>query len=315
MKWSLPFELVYWFIVIDWAIVLLCMALLMAVVAGVVMFQSNSSLELPGSKNIALRKLSIQWIKGGAEIVHISELVHLWRDEQCVHQAAYAPVLTNPRAAAFVQQLGEWSFFNKFPQQQEVCLHIVHLLDREGSCPSVVNVHGDVEAALNENTYQILAQTTLLDHSLNVAHQVVKLLSDNKAWHVIPDTLVAALGHDLGKLSSQRGSLYSLGEHPLAAGIPLAALPGFNELDRKDEILRAIKLHHKMPDGLLGKTLKKADQLARQNELEEFVQHKAVEPVKNCGREKKQHPRDGHRCTAGFVSSGHGTPPGSGRHL
>ena len=135
----------------------------------------------------------------------------------------------------------------------------------------MVNVQGDVEAAWEQNTYRILAKTTLLDHSLNVAEQVVKLLSDNQAWHVIPDTMVAALGHDLGKLKSAQGSLYSLGEHPLAAGAIISGLPGFKELSRKEEILRAIKLHHKMPEGLLGKTLKKADQLARQQELESWT--------------------------------------------
>jgi hypothetical protein len=88
---------------------------------------------------------------------------------------------------------------------------------------------------------------------------------------VIPDTMVAALAHDLGKLESMRGYLYSLGEHPLAAGRPLAGIAGFKDLAKKEEILRAIKLHHKMPEGLLGKTLKKADQLARQKELEEIV--------------------------------------------
>ncbi|MEW6291615.1 MAG: metal-dependent phosphohydrolase, partial [Thermodesulfobacteriota bacterium] len=48
-------------------------------------------------------------------------------------------------------------------------------------------------------------------------------------------------------------------------------IAGFKDLAKKEEILRAIKLHHKMPEGLLGKTLKKADQLARQKELEEVV--------------------------------------------
>ncbi len=70
----------------------------------------------------------------------------------------------------------------------------------------------------------------------------------------------AALAHDLGKLQSLRGYLYSLGEHPLAAGRPLAGIAGFNELPKKEEILRAVRLHHKMVQGLLGKTLKKADQ-------------------------------------------------------
>ena len=171
--------------------------------------------------------------------------------------------------------------FEKFPQQKAVCERILKLLDKEGNCPSVVDIHGDVEGNWDENTYRLLAQTTLLDHSLNVAEQVVQILSDNKAWHVIPDTMVAALAHDLGKLQSLRGYLYSLGEHPLAAGRPLAGIAGFNELPKKDEILRAVRLHHKMVQGLLGKTLKKADQLARQKELEETVLQEDTEKEVN----------------------------------
>lgn len=279
MKWSVFFELAYWLTIIGWPNVLLSIALLMAVVAGTALFRADHSQGPPAPEKITLRKLSKGWIKGGSETIHISELVHLWRDDQRLEQATGTLVLNNPRSAAFLKQIREWPFFKKFPQQQAVCRHIVQLLDREGSCPSVVNVQGDVEAAWDENTYRILAQTTLLNHSLNVAEQVVQLLSEDQAWHVIPDTMVAALGHDLGKLSSARGSLYSLGEHPLAAGKPLVTIPGFNELTRKEEILRAIKLHHKMPEGLLGKTLKKADQLARQKELEMTVQQTTVEPM------------------------------------
>ena len=129
--------------------------------------------------------------------------------------------MCHPRAAAFMENLRQWAWFEKFPQQKAVCIQLVALLDREGDCPSVVNLSGDVEGSWDENTYRILAKTTLLDHSLNVAEQVVRLLSDSKAWHVIPDTMIAALAHDLGKLESMRGYLYSIGEHPLAAGRPL----------------------------------------------------------------------------------------------
>ncbi len=67
-------------------------------------------------------------------------------------------------------------WFDKFPQQKAVCEQILKLLDREGQCPSVVDLHGDVEGNWDENTYRLLAQTTLLDHSLNVAEQVVQIL-------------------------------------------------------------------------------------------------------------------------------------------
>ena len=94
--------------------------------------------------------------------------------------------------------------------------------------------------------------------------------------------MVAALGHDLGKLKSARGSLYALGEHPLAAGAIISGIPGFKELSRKEDILRAIKMHHKMPEGLLGKALKKADQ----QELERWVGVEASEEITESHEEE-----------------------------
>jgi len=154
------------------------------------------------------------------------------------------------------------------------------LLEKEGDCPSVVNAADDVEASWDSNTYTLLGKTSLLDHTLNVARATIKLLADDDARHVIPDTLIAALGHDLGKLPSIKGHLYSLGEHPLAAGRVLAEIASFKQLARKDEISMAIKLHHKRAEGLLGKTLKKADQLARQKELEHAVEQLADREAK-----------------------------------
>jgi len=224
---------------------------------------------------IALRDLSDLWTKKetGTKTIHISELSSLWRDEKLIAELDLRlPELKNQRAASFMERYvrqGPW--FQKAPLQKAVCGQILQILDQEGNCPSVVSMTGDVEGSWDENTYQILGRTTLLDHSLNVAEQVVRLLGESESWHVIPDTMIAALGHDLGKLQSVRGHLYSTGEHPLAAGLPLGRLAWFAKLPRKDEILQAIKLHHKRADGLLGKTLKKADQLARQKELEKVA--------------------------------------------
>lgn len=219
-------------------------------------------------QEIHLRDLSKLWTKEESRTIHISELAPLWRDERIIAKDEPAIHLRATRAGAFLENILKGAWFKKFPLQKAVCIQLLILLDQQGQCPSVVDVHGDVERAWDENTYQLLAKTSLLDHSLNVAEEVVQLLSDGKAWHVIPDTMIAALAHDIGKLKSMRGYLYSLGEHPLAAGRPLADIPEFKRLPRKDEILQAIKLHHKMPHGLLGKTLKKADQKARQSELD-----------------------------------------------
>ena len=257
--------------VFGWPDLFLGLAVVLAGLAGAVLLRSRES-RPPDTREIALSELATCWTKSPMHrTVHIADLVHLWRDERLPRVAVETLAVAHPRAAAFLRQLDDWPFFRSCPKQGAVCRQLVQLLDREGDCPSVVDVRGDVEAAWEANTYRLLAQTTLLDHSLDVADQVVRLLADNQAWHVIPDTLVAALAHDLGKLPSARGTLYALGEHPLAASKVLAAVPGFKELGRKDEILRAIKLHHKVADGLLGKTLKQADQLARQQELEEAM--------------------------------------------
>ena len=233
---------------------------------------------------VTLQSLSKLWTKEGKKEVHIAEISPLWR--KIKHQEKkYVPFeFGDFKAAAFMEKIDNSGWFKKFPLQRNVCGQILSLLDKESSCPSVVNIKGDVEGGWDENTFQILAKTTLLHHSINVAEQLVQLHSENEAYHVIPDTMVAALGHDLGKLKSMQGYLYSLGDHPMAAGRPLSGIDEFNKLPRKTEILQAIRLHHKMPKGLLGTTLKKADQLARQKELEEnslAIEETEPKPKKN----------------------------------
>lgn len=241
---------------------------LFAVAAAVLIFGRKRKVVT----KISLHNLSKLWTKEGTNEIHISKLSPIWRDEKTIAEPdIQLPDLQNPRAAAFMNSVLQGPFFEKAPLQKAACGQILKLLDQEGNCPSVVNLKGDVEGSWDENTYQILARTTLLDHSLNVADQAIQLLSESESFHVIPDTVVAALGHDLGKLESSRGYLYSVGEHSLTAGRPLGKIEEFLKLPKKNEIERAIKLHHKRPEGLLGKTLKKADQLARQKELEETV--------------------------------------------
>lgn len=274
----MAFGLDEWLAAVPWGWMLIGLAMGLVMVA--VLLLAGKKERPPVVREIQLSELSALWTKeggvkkldqGGVKTIHISELSPLWRDERVISKEKEVPLPIQPRAAAFREKLQQWAWFEKFPQQRAVCIQLLALLDREGQCPSVVSLPRDVEGSWDENTYRILAKTTLLDHSLNVAEQVVRLLSESKAWHVIPDTMIAALAHDLGKLESLRGYLYSLGEHPMTAERPLAGMPEFNGLPKKNEILRAIRLHHKMPDGLLGKTLKKADQLARQQELETVV--------------------------------------------
>lgn len=270
------------FRIIGWngGLLMLALVLIVAIIAVLGFSRKKGTVV---QKVIHLRDLSKLWTKEGCGTIHISELSPLWRDDQPLSDNDKTIQLQNPRAAAFMEKTLESVWFKNFTQQKAVCAQLLTVLDQQGQCPSVVNIHGDVEGGWDENTYQLLAKTSLLDHSLNVAEEVVRLLSDSKAWHVIPDTMIAALAHDLGKLESMRGYLYSLGEHPLAAGRPLAGISEFKKLPKKDEILQAIKLHHKMPRGLLGKTLKKADQKARQKELDNAALQNETLQVKEKG--------------------------------
>ncbi|MGB3222888.1 MAG: HD domain-containing protein [Desulforhopalus sp.] len=222
----------------------------------------------PPTTEISLEELAKHWIKDKSGEIHIAELAPLWRDDkQSPTRCDYS--FQHERVVDFtIKQIEQASWFRNAPLQKEVCYQLLQLLDKEGGCPSVVNVADDVEASWDSNTYTLLGKTSLLDHTINVAGETINLLFEADGRHVIPDALIAALGHDLGKLPSVKGHLYSIGEHPLAAGRVLAGITTFKQLAKKEEISRAIKLHHKRPEGLLGKTLKKADQLARQKELE-----------------------------------------------
>ena len=234
-------------------------------------------------RKISLEELSRLWTKDQAGEIHIAELAPIWREEKDLGEPAHDYEFQHEQIIIFFREhieLAPW--FRDAVLQKEVCSQILLLLDKEGDCPSVVNAADDVEASWDSNTYTLLGKTTLLDHTLNVAAETIKLLIKADAKHVIPDALIAALGHDLGKLPSIKGYLYSLGEHPLTAGRVLDGIAPFKQLAKKKEISRAVKLHHKRPEGLLGKTLKKADQLARQKELEH-----AVEQLDDLGKKQQ----------------------------
>lgn len=230
----------------------------------------------PSAVSVTLKELSKLWARGKETgEIHINDLAPIWREEKSATlQNVKDYAFHNEKLAGFfAKHIDQAPWFKKAHLQKEICYQILLMLEREGECSSVVNAADDVEASWDSNTYTLLGRTTLLDHTLNVAREAVTLLSGDAATHVIPDAMIAALGHDLGKLLSIKGHMYSLGEHPLAAGRVLAELPAFKQLARKSEISRAIKLHHKRPEGLLGQILKKADQLARQKELEWAVEN------------------------------------------
>jgi len=251
-----------------------------------------------GKKNtgkLEIEKIPIEgiakwWIKNGQGHgmppceFHIEDIAPLWREETAAQDVNEDHEFQNARIQEFYKlQIQRLRHAGQPSQHYAICCELLSLLDKEGDCSSVVNVAQDIEASWNSSTYTLLGQTNLLDHSLNVAEEAIRLLEESDAAYIVPDALIVALAHDIGKLPSIKGYLYSLGEHPLAAGRVLAEIDAFGQLAKKDELLRAIKLHHKHPDNMLGKTLKRADQLARQKELDQAQERLPPlnAPVKN----------------------------------
>ncbi|MDX9842060.1 MAG: metal-dependent phosphohydrolase, partial [Desulfobulbus sp.] len=139
--------------VFGWPDLFLGLAVVLAGLAGAMLLRSRES-RPPDTREIALGELAAGWTKSPVHrTVHIADLVHLWRDERLARVEVETLAVAHPRAAAFLRQLDDWPFFRACPEEGAVCRQLVQLLDREGDCPSVVDVRGDVEAAWEANTY------------------------------------------------------------------------------------------------------------------------------------------------------------------
>lgn len=202
----------------------------------------------------------------GTPQVKIESLAPNWREPEAVkpEEELKKVDLQNERAARFYKK-----FAKAKKEYRNVIAHLLILLDKEGGCSSVVSRQAmqDPETSWDSSTYQKLGMITLLDHTLNVAELVITQLKEEESGHMVNDAVVAALGHDIGKLPSKQVKLYALGDHPLTSAEVVAAIPGFDKLSKKDIILKLIKTHHKDSDEFLAKTLKHADQRARQAEI------------------------------------------------
>lgn len=221
-------------------------------------------------QKIALETLSRLWSKRKEAVLTIEELAHIWR--QYIPETEKRDFRHPLYLHAEINEFYELHIKGKVyfsGAAVKVIEEILDLLDREGDCPSVVNTQGEAEAHLDKDAYDILAQTTLLRHSLNVAVEMMHALGSSGP--ILPKALISAIGHDLGKLPSFRKTLYSMGDHPLITLTILEQVRGFRDLPYRNEIVKAIKDHHRSSRGLLGEALKEADQSARRKEMSVHV--------------------------------------------
>ncbi len=150
---------------------------------------------------------------------------------------------------------------------------MMELLERYGGCPSVVDTIADSEKKVATRVGDILSKVTLRDHTFNVTRIALRLLRDTYHDPVgyVPAVIIAALGHDLGKIPELRSrDKYVKADHPPAS------VSIVEEIFEKDKdahwlkmVAKAIGEHHQSATDPLSELLKEADGKARQMEIEQ----------------------------------------------
>jgi hypothetical protein len=148
----------------------------------------------------------------------------------------------------------------------------IELLERYGDCPSIVDTTADSKGVASR-VADILSKVTLRDHTFNVVRIALRLLKDTYHDPVgyVPATIMAALGHDLGKIPQLRSQ-----DKYVKADHPLTSVSIVEEIFEKNKdahwlkmVVKAISEHHQSSTDQLSELLKEADGKARQLEIEQ----------------------------------------------
>ena len=165
----------------------------------------------------------------------------------------------------------------------DAIIKILLLLDLEGNCPSIVDRKGDPELDSYGSFYELLRKVSLRVHSLNVAEECVTILTQQykEPEFMFGRVLVAALGHDLGKIDKfSKGSTglgYSLGYHPNVSAAIVE--PFLADVNGKEEILSAIRdHHHNSSANPLLQIIREADRRAREREISALTGRAVIDP-------------------------------------
>ncbi len=158
----------------------------------------------------------------------------------------------------------------------KVTRELVETLDSFGSCPSVVQTLKRHDA---DHQYKALTKplslVSLAEHSYRVARMMVSLYHEKHRtpdWDMlVPHFVVTGLAHDLGKIPHFRirhVDKYTVADHPLISASLIDEV--FDHCGRTmiPEIRDAILNHHRAgQDALISDLLRKADALAREEEV------------------------------------------------
>ena len=225
-------------------------------------------------QEISIEDISIIWTKRKEAVIRLEELARLWRNFNTTQEQNDIPHFFTPVVREFFEK-----HINKKPfytgNVKTVINNLLTLLDTEGNIPSVVSGQNETESKIPENTYKMLAQVSLAEHTIHVAEEILAIVPYGAN---LPIALISALAHDIGKMPKFRKQYYSLGDHPFISVTVLESIGGFKELVYKDDIMQAVRDHHLKPKGYVGENLKEADTRARRRELMEVQKKLAMSP-------------------------------------
>lgn len=177
-------------------------------------------------------------------------------------QDAY-PILSSPYARDF------WEMRHLYRGYEAIVADILTLLDHEGNIPSIV-IPKNLKNGNGE--YKMAEKVSLLNHSINVARNVM-VREGSLTWSkdlFLGLAVVAALGHDLGKIGRYRDYIYCKYDHPNASANVLHFLIDSRLSATKEKvIIHAVRYHHDRKGSLtsqLGEYLPDSDSKARADE-------------------------------------------------
>lgn len=158
----------------------------------------------------------------------------------------------------------------------EGVLRLIDLLEKHGQCPSVVQDRKSRDSDAEElpDSYDILAKVTLYDHSFRVTKHLLQLTKDTyRSFDVMaPRAVITGLGHDIGKMPVLRDSgLYAVADHPVISAKKVQEIFSGSGTSSLSGVVEAIRDHHSTGTEQWTVLLKKADGLAREQEIVEVM--------------------------------------------
>ncbi len=232
--------------------------------------QLRSAKDRPGddgnlhSEEQTLAQVARLWTGAETEL-DFRDIARIWRTTpEARAEPKPPPTYRYPEIRQFHAQ---WAAHPVVKEEKKAVIEgILSILDREGDCPSVVRKNSsEAEKKYDQMVFDKLATITLWRHSLDVAAHLAGAMTQAM---LIPDALIAGLGHDLGKIPAYQDSLYRTGDHPIISVIVLNKIPGYESMSNRDEVSLSIRQHHLLnAESALGRALKEADHQVRLVEI------------------------------------------------